>query len=78
MYCNTGFGIGATIGLKEITLDQTTRWYFGSSFVTFGIPKTIVVDADGHFFGMFKNNFQETLLIPVHAVARGKYKSIIN
>ena len=30
------------------------------------------------FSGMFKKTFQETLLIPVHAVARGNHKKIIN
>ena len=38
----------------------------------------IVVDADGIFSGMFKKTFQETLLIPVHAVARRNHKEIIN
>ena len=38
----------------------------------------IVVDSDGLFPGMFKKTFQETLLIPVHEVERGKYKAIIN
>ena len=30
------------------------------------------------FSGMFKNTFQETKLIPLHVVARGNHKSIIN
>ena len=30
------------------------------------------------FYGMFKKTFQETLLIPVHSVARGNHKAIIN
>ena len=38
----------------------------------------IVVDADDFFPGMFKNNFQETLLITVDAVARDNHKGIIN
>ena len=38
----------------------------------------IVVDVDGFFSGMFKKNFQETLLIPVHEVARINHKAIIN
>ena len=38
----------------------------------------IVVDADALFSGVFKMNFQETLLILVHAVARGNHKSIRN
>ena len=36
------------------------------------------MDADGIFEAMFKNAFQETLLIPMHAVARVKHKAIIN
>ena len=38
----------------------------------------IVVDADGLFSGMFNNTFQDTLLIPVHAVARVNHKAIRN
>ena len=74
----TGFGIGASIELKKITSDQSIRWNFGNFFVTFGLPKIIVVDADGIFAGMFKKTFQDTLLIPVHAVARRNQKSIRN
>ena len=36
------------------------------------------MDSDGLFDGIFKNMLQETLLIPVKEVARGKHKSIIN
>ena len=38
----------------------------------------IVVDEDVLFAGMFKKQFQETLLIPVHVVARGNHKAIRN
>ena len=38
----------------------------------------VVVDADGPSSVMIRNNFQEILLIPVHAVTRGTHKSIIN
>ena len=38
----------------------------------------IVMDADGLFSGMLKKKFQDTLLIPVHAVAKGNRKSIRN
>ena len=38
----------------------------------------IVADEDDFFSGMFNKNFQEILLIPVHTVARGNHKSIIN
>ena len=36
------------------------------------------MDADGLFSGIFKKTFQETLLIPVHAVERGNHKAIRN
>ena len=38
----------------------------------------IVVDEDELFPGMFKRTFQDTLLIPVHAFARGNHKAITN
>ena len=38
----------------------------------------IVVDAEGFFSVMFKKTFQETLLIPVHAVTRGNPRVILN
>ena len=49
LYCMTLFGLVSAIGMKEITSDQVARWYFGNFFVPFGIPKMIVVDADGIF-----------------------------
>ena len=36
------------------------------------------MDADGVFPGMFKKNFQYTLLLLVHVVAMGTHKAIIN
>ena len=76
--CMTGFWISAATGMKNITSDQAEQLDFGSFFVPFGLPKMIVVDVDGIFDGMFKKSFQETLLIPVRAVARGNNKAIIN
>ena len=58
--------------------DQAAQWDFGNFFVPVGLPKLIVGDADGIFSGMFKKTFQETLLIPLQAVARGNHKSIRN
>ena len=72
------FGIGVAIVLKEITTEKVAQWAFINFFVPFGIPKMIVVDPYGNFYGMFKNTFLETLLIPVHAVARGNQKGVIN
>ena len=48
--------------MKEITSDQAARWDFGNFFVLFGLPKMIVVDADGIYSEIFKKNFQDTLL----------------
>ena len=70
MDCMIVFGIGSVIGMKEITSYQAARWDFGGFFVPFRLPKITVVGADGIFSGMSKKTFQETLLIPVHAVAR--------
>ena len=47
--CMTLFGLVAATGLKEITSYQATRWRFGNFFISFGLPKIIVVDTDGHF-----------------------------
>ena len=47
--CMTGFGLGVASGMKEITSNQAARWDFGNFFVPFGLPKIIVVDADGLF-----------------------------
>ena len=74
----TVFEIVTSIGLKEITSDQVARWYFGNFFVPFGIPKLIVLDADGFFSVMFNNTIQEVLLIPVHVVARGDHAAFRN
>ena len=57
LYCMKGFGVGAATVLKEITSGQAGEWAFGKCFVTFGIPKMIVVDADALFAEIFKNNF---------------------
>ena len=67
----TGFGIVAATGLKKITSDQAAQWNFGNFFVPIWLPQIIVVDADRIFDIMFKKNFQETLLIPINAAARG-------
>ena len=40
--------------------------------------KLVVVDADKLFSGIFKNIPQKTLMIPIHAFARGNHKEIIN
>ena len=75
--CMIEFGLGTSSILKEITLDQVSQWTFGNFFVTFGLPKTIVVDAYEFSSGVFKKTFSETLLIPVHATAMGNHKANI-
>ena len=70
------FGIGADSVRKVFKLDQFTRWYFGKSFVPFGLPKIVVVNAYGIFAGMFRKNFQDTLLIPVRAVAKATTRKL--
>ena len=72
----TGFGLVQVIRLKGIKLKQVSLWSFGNFFVPFGIPKMIVGDTYGIFGGIFKNNFQDTLLIPVHSVARVNHRLI--
>ena len=50
LYCMTGFGLAAATGMKKIESHQAARWAFVKFFATFGLPKIIVVDADGLFF----------------------------
>ena len=57
LYCMTGFWLGLAIWLKEIISYQAAQWSFVNFFVPFGLPKMIVVDADGFFAGMFRNVF---------------------
>ena len=76
--CMTVFGISTANRMKEIKSYQAARWYFWKFFVLFGLPKIIVVGVYRLFSGMFKKNYHETFLIPVHAVARRNQKSIRN
>eukprot|EP00957_Ditylum_brightwellii_P188608 14358442-Ditylum_brightwellii.AAC.1 len=48
-----------------------------SFFLPFGLPKLIVVDAEGVFAGLFKQLFQ-LLGIPVLPVARENHKAVRN
>ena len=40
--CMTGFGLGAAIGLKEITSDQAVRWAVGVFSVPIGLQKLLL------------------------------------
>ena len=53
LYCMTEFGLISASGLKEIKSNQVSRWNFVNFFVPFGIPKIVLVDADGISSGMF-------------------------
>ena len=72
------FGLGAASGFKEVKLDQVLLWACGNLFFPFGLPKTIVVDTDGLFYGTCKKTFQETLIVPVHVLARDNQNEIRN
>ena len=74
----TGFGLGAASGMKKITSYQVALWDFVNFFFPFGLPKMIVVDADGLFSRIFKNNLKETLQITVHSVSRRNHKEMRN
>ena len=76
--CTAGLRLGSYSLLKKITSEQVEEWAFGNFFNLFGLREIIVVDADGLFPGMFKDTFQDTLLIPSYAVTRGNHKAIIN
>ena len=78
MDCITGFGIVSDIVINQITSDQVARRSFGNFFVTFGIPKMIVVNLDGMFSGVFNETFQYALLVPVHEVERAQKKANTN
>ena len=53
----TGYGVVSANVLKGITSDQATRWTFGNFLALFGLPKMIVVDADGLLPRMFNETF---------------------
>ena len=74
----TVFGLVSASGLNQIKSHQVARWAFVKLFVPFRIPKIIVMDTDRFFSGVFRKNFHEILLIPVHAVSKVKHKVIRN
>ena len=50
----------ATVMLvKYSTAEKFSRWYFSIFFVPYGLPKLIVVDADGVFSGFFRQKNQK-------------------
>ena len=54
----TGFGLESVSVMKKITSDQVAQWAFVNSFVPFGIPIIIAVDAGGIFDRIFRRTFQ--------------------
>ena len=60
MHFMKGFGLGAVIGLKETTSYQVAQWTFGKFLVPLGIPKIIVVDADGLFLEFSRILFKKS------------------
>ena len=38
---------------KQVTVEQTTQWFFDNVWVHFGMPTSIVYDQDSEFFGKF-------------------------
>ena len=78
-------------GMYDSIWDRSSQWTeanytipgctmgFWKKICSFWSSKTIfVMYADGPVAVIFKETFQETLLIPIHAVERGNQKVVIN
>ena len=74
--CMTGFTSAAYFG-KEVTLECITNICMSDFFAHFGLPRLIVVDADGLFQATFKQLFA-ALMIPVIAVSKENHKAVWN
>ena len=72
----TSFAVVSFIG-GEINAEAVVMLPMEALFGPFGLPKLIVVDAEGTFTGMFRQLLQP-LVIPVKQVAWENYKSIRN
>ena len=59
--CTTRFASYTERVMNDPTSDQVASWYFSTLFVPYGLPKLIIVDADGFFNGVFKNILSELL-----------------
>jgi len=62
---------------KETDSKTVANAAVASFFTSFGLPRMIIVDADGVFAGMFVQLFQ-LLGVPVEAVSRENHKAIRN
>ena len=63
--------LGAYIRMKEITSEQVSQYDFGTLFVSFWIPKRIVMDAD-RIFRDDQENFPVELTHYVTYILKGK------
>jgi len=72
----TGFADAAFLS-GMIDSEKVAAAAFGSFFITRGLPRLIIVDADGLFAGVFKTLF-ELLRAPVQPVAKENHKAIRN
>ena len=73
----TGFAGAAFIREKPVTSTTLATIAFANFFVPFGMPRLVIVDADGLFAGAFLD-MCHTLLIPVDAVSKENHKAVRN
>jgi len=73
----TGFAHAAFITDKPTTSDALAVTVFSNFFVPFGLPRLVVVDADGLFTGNFRE-MCHTLLVPIDAVSKENHKAVRN
>ena len=74
--CMTGFAAGTTL-MDEVTSEVLAVKAFTAFFVSYGLPRLIIVDADGLFQSVFVELFR-LLHIPVEAVSRENHKAVRN
>ena len=59
LFYTTIFSAATVMLVKYSTAEKFSRWYFSIFFVPYGLPKLIVVDADGVFSGFFRQKNQK-------------------
>jgi hypothetical protein len=72
----TGFAMAAFLQ-GEINATKVANAIVSTLFVSIGLPRLIVVDADGVFAGVFVQLFQ-LLQVPVYTVSRENHQAILN
>ena len=75
--CMTGFAMATALRLKDVETANVAMAVTAAFFTSVGLPRLIIVDADGMFAGTFKNLF-ELLRIPVDPVSRENHKAVRN